>query len=76
VENNFEILRSIERTVKNDAGRPIASLQEKIMELRRQVDQLDRRLRDRSNIVDVRMVELELLTSNIANAFVYIEIRP
>lgn len=53
LEANFESLRSLERTIQKDAERHLPGLQEKISELRRQVDQLDRRLRDRSGIVEV-----------------------
>ncbi|CAF1590315.1 unnamed protein product, partial [Adineta ricciae] len=52
LEANFENLKTLERTIQKEAEKHLPSLQEKISELRRQVDQLDRRLRDRSGIVE------------------------
>lgn len=54
MEANFETLRNLERTIQKEVDRPIQSLHEKISELKRQIDQLDRRLKDRSEIVEVR----------------------
>ena len=54
MESNFETLTNLERTIQRDAERPLPTLHEMIIELKRQVDLLDRRLRDRSDIVDVR----------------------
>ena len=53
MEANFETLRNLERTIQKEVDRPIQSLHEKISELKRQIDQLDRRLKDRSEIVEV-----------------------
>ncbi|CAF2858218.1 unnamed protein product [Rotaria sp. Silwood2] len=53
LEANFEILRNLERTIQKDAERSLPSLYEKINELKRQIDQLDRRLKDRFEIVEV-----------------------
>ncbi|CAF3430971.1 unnamed protein product [Rotaria sp. Silwood1] len=53
LEANFEVLRNLERTIQKDAERLIPSLHEKISELKRQIDQLDRRLKDRSDIVEI-----------------------
>ena len=55
LEANFETLRNLERTIQKEADRPIHSLHDKINELKRQIDQLDRRLKDRSEIVEVRL---------------------
>ena len=55
MEANFETLKNLERTIQKEADRPLASLHEKTVELKRQIDQLDRRLRDRSDIVEVRI---------------------
>ncbi|CAF3670938.1 unnamed protein product [Adineta steineri] len=55
LEANFESLRTLERTIQKDAERHLPNLQEKIHELKRQIDHLDQRLRDRSGIVEDRM---------------------
>ncbi|CAM2708186.1 unnamed protein product [Rotaria socialis] len=52
LEANFEILRNLEHSIQKDTERPLPGLHEKISELKRQVDQLDRRLKDRSDIVE------------------------
>jgi len=51
-------LRTLERNVQRDAERQLPSLNNKISELRRQVEQLDRRLRDRSEIVEVKRTNI------------------
>lgn len=45
---------TLERNIQREADRTLPSLHEKIAELRRHIEQLDRRLRDRSEIVEVR----------------------
>lgn len=56
LETNFETLKNLERTIQKEAGRPLASLSDKTLELKRQIDQLDRRLKDRSDIVEVNIL--------------------
>ncbi|CAF3539694.1 unnamed protein product [Rotaria sordida] len=56
LEANFEILRNLERTIQKDIERPLPGLHEKINELKRQTDQLDRRLKDRSEIVETGVI--------------------
>ncbi|CAF1402030.1 unnamed protein product [Adineta steineri] len=53
LEGNFETLKNLERTIQKEADRPLTSLHDKAIELKRQIDQLDRRLKDRSEIVEV-----------------------
>jgi hypothetical protein len=53
LETNFEILKNLERTIQKEAERPLTSLHEKTIELKRQIDQLDRRLKERSETVEV-----------------------
>lgn len=59
LDANFETLRNTETTIHRDLGRPLPSLHERINELKRQVDLLDRRLRDRSEIVDGQVRKLD-----------------
>ncbi|UJR26820.1 hypothetical protein I4U23_008133, partial [Adineta vaga] len=59
LEAPFESLRNLERSIQKETERHLPNLQEKISELRRQVDQLDRRLRDRSGIVEDQVRRLE-----------------
>jgi len=54
LEANFESLKTLERNIQKEAERHLPSLHEKITELRRQIDQLDRRLKDRLEIVEVK----------------------
>ncbi len=56
LEANFETLRNLERTIQKEAEKHLPSLHEKISELKRQIDQLDRRLKDRSEIVEVKII--------------------
>jgi len=59
LDANFETLRSTETSIHRDLGRTIPNLHETISELKRQVDLLDRRLRDRSEIVDGQVRKLD-----------------
>ncbi len=54
LEANFETLKNLERTIQKEADRPLTNLHDKTIELKRQIDQLDRRLKDRSEIVEVK----------------------
>jgi hypothetical protein len=53
LETNFDTLKHLERTLQKETDRSMAHLQDKNNELRRQIDQLDRRFKDRSEIVEV-----------------------
>ncbi|CAF4913272.1 unnamed protein product, partial [Rotaria sp. Silwood1] len=53
LENNFETLKNLERTIQKEVNRPLTNIHERIMELKRQIEQLDRRLKDRSEIIEV-----------------------
>lgn len=55
------MLRNLERSIQRDAERSLPSLHEKIVELKRQVDQLDRRLRDRHEVVEVSPERYEFI---------------
>lgn len=54
LEANFETIKNLERTIQKEVDRPLSSLHEKTVELKRQIDQLDRRLKDRAEIIEVR----------------------
>ena len=54
LESNFESLKNLERAIQKEADRPLSNLREKNVDLRRQIDQLDRRLKDRFEVVEVR----------------------
>lgn len=56
LETNFDTLKNLERTIQKEANRPLTSLNDKILELKRLIDQLDRRLKDRSEIVEVKKI--------------------
>jgi len=48
-------LKNLERTIQKEANQPLNTLQDKITELKRQIDHLDRRLKDRSDVVEVHI---------------------
>ncbi|CAF1587705.1 unnamed protein product [Rotaria magnacalcarata] len=52
LENNFETLKSFDRTIQKEVDRTMPTLQDRIVDLKRQIDQLDRRLKDRSEIIE------------------------
>ncbi|CAF3702214.1 unnamed protein product [Rotaria socialis] len=52
LENNFETLKNLDRTIQKEVDRTMPTLQDRIVDLKRQIDQLDRRLKDRSEIIE------------------------
>ncbi|CAF0755155.1 unnamed protein product, partial [Didymodactylos carnosus] len=52
LEVNFETLKSLERSTVKEAGCQLPSLNEKVIDLKRQIDLLERRLKDRYDIVE------------------------
>lgn len=67
-------MRNLERTIQKEADRPIHSLHEKTNELKRQIDQLDRRLKDRSEIVEVRLTSSSLRLSDAIEMIPYTDV--
>ncbi|CAF3672349.1 unnamed protein product [Rotaria sordida] len=50
LENNFETLKNLERTIQKEVDRPLTTIHDRIIELKRQIEQLDRRLKDRTDV--------------------------
>lgn len=54
-------MKTLERSIQKETDRSMGHLHEKTSELKRQIDQLDRRLKDRAEIVEVSFDDASVL---------------